>query len=69
MPILPSLTVGAMVSTVALALSAMVVLPPAFVAVTLILRLVASITPAVKVYVAVQVPLPFDATTAAPPPN
>ncbi len=45
----PSLTVGGMLSTVALLVSAVVVLPAALVAVTLTLRLVASITPAVIV--------------------
>ncbi|MNV69462.1 hypothetical protein D3C71_1623740 [compost metagenome] len=50
-------------------MSAVVVLPSALVAVTLTLRLLRSMEPAVMVWVAVQVPLLFVAATAAPPPN
>ena len=46
---LPEVTTGAMLSTVALVVSAVVVLPPALVAVTLTLRLVASIEPGTMV--------------------
>ncbi|MNU98232.1 hypothetical protein D3C71_883370 [compost metagenome] len=61
--------VGAMVSTVALVVSARVVLPPPLVAVTLTLRLAVSMKPAVRVYVAVQMPALLMATMAEPPPN
>ena len=70
---LPSLTTGLSLSTVALVVSAAVVLLPALsVAVTETLRLLASILPppsSVKVKVAVQVSLLLLATTAPPPPN
>ncbi len=64
-----SVTVGAMLSTVALVVSAVVVVPAALVALTLMLRLVASMEPDVMEYVAVQVLPPFDVATTAPPPN
>ncbi len=63
-----SLTVGATLSTVALVLSAAVVLPVA-VAVTDTFLFAPSIAPEVRVWVAVQMPPLLLAATAAPPPN
>ena len=64
-----SVTVGAMLSTVALVVSAVVVVPATLVALTLMLRWVASMEPDVMEYVAVQVLPLLDAATVALPPN
>ena len=70
MPIRASVTAGARLSTVALVVSAVVVVLPALsIALTETLRLVASTLPAVMVYLAVQVPALLVAVTALPPPN
>ena len=61
-------TVGTTLSTVALLVSARVVLPMLLVAVMLTLRLLA-VMPAATAEVAVQVPALLVAATAAPPPN
>ncbi len=69
-PMLPSVTVGAILSTVALVVSAVVlVLPALSEAVTLTFLLMASMAPAVSVVLAVQVPALLVAATASPPPN
>src|SRR3569832_57337 len=65
-----NLTVGAILSTVALVVSAVVVVLPALsVAIIEIFLFVTSIEPGVIVLVVVQVPDEFVAATADPPPN
>ena len=67
---LPSVSTGAMLSTVALVVSAAVVVPLLSVALTETLRLVASTLPDVTTYFAVHTPLAsLLAATAVPPPN
>src|SRR3546814_1688607 len=67
--LLTSVTIGAILSTVAFVPAAAVVLPVALVTITLTLRLMASMEPAVSVWVAVHVSPLLNAETAAPPPN
>ena len=61
-------TVGTTLSTVALLVSARVVLPMLLVAVMLTLRLLA-VMPAASIWLALQMPALLVAATAAPPPN
>ena len=66
---LPGVTTGAMVSTVALFVPAVVAGPLLLLAVTDTLRFVASMAPADSKWVAVQMPAELRAATEAPPPN